>query len=401
MSIKRVVIGNKNTPKVRLAAGAGEPTRVLASMGVSSNATDVQTEFKKAKIAVESGADIVNDLSIIEPLGSELRKCLLEELNIPINSEPIFETCAEAFNKCGDALSFSLKDVLETIQRQAEQGIGIMTLHFAYSRQLAKQAAKSRRTIPITSRGGAILTSYMAKTGAENPYRVLFDEILDVLHRNRVVVSLGTVLRPGSICDGLDQLFLSELFEQRSFIEKATDRGVQLMVEGAGHLRIDQIEPYVKLSKEILLGAPLRSLGPTLCDCGTGYDHITGCIGAAIAATHGCDFVTCTTRAEHIGLPRARDIKEAVIAFKLAAYIADIVKKSDCSKDRVVSKARKTGDWKTIWREGLYGSDAESLHRKLNPTVFPGCSMCGRYCALRLTEKDITKLLDKSVNDVR
>jgi phosphomethylpyrimidine synthase len=188
-------------------------------------------------------------------------------------------------------------------------------------------------------------------------------------------LSLGTVLRPGSICDSLDEIFLEELRAQREFIRRAWQRGVQVMVEGAGHLRIDEVEKYVTLSKKIILGAPLRSLGPTLCDCGAGCDHITGSIGGAIAAMHGCDFLTCTTRAEHIGLPRFEDTREAVIAFRLAAHIADIVKLGDLTRDRVESQARRRGDWQTIWKESLFGTETQSLYYRLNPKPSRGCSM--------------------------
>lgn len=375
-------------------AGEGEATRVLASVGISSSVTDAKSELEKAKIAVNAGADIINDDSIVEPSGTELRRLLIDKLNVPINSEPIFETSAKSFLKNGDALSFDLKDLLATIRNQAKQGIDIMTLHFAYSRRLAKLVARSNRYIPIVSRGGAILTSYMAKKRVENPYRLAFDEIIDIVSKHNITLSLGTVLRPGSICDGLDQLFLEELCEQRSFIEIANEKGVQVMVEGAGHIRIDQVEDYVKLSKRIISGVPLRSLGPTVCDCAAGYDHITGSIGAALAAMYGCDFVTCTTRAEHIGLPRACDIREAIVAFRIAVHIGDIVKIGDLSKDKAVSKARVKCDWNKIWQEGLFGKDARTLYKQLNPTKFPGCSMCGQYCALRLTQKNLVDILE-------
>ena len=287
--------------------------------------------------------------------------------------------------------------MLNTIQKQAEQGVDVMTLHIAYNKRLAKKVARSERIIPLTSRSGAILTSYMLKTGNENPYGVLFDEILDILSANSVILSLGSAVRPASICDGLDELYFAELLEQREIVKKAWEKRVGVMVEAAGHIRIDQIEQYVKISKRLLHGAPLRSLGPTVCDIGAGYDHITGSIGAAVAATHGCDFLTCTTRTEHIGLPRIEDVKESVIAFKLAAYIGDTVKRGDTSRDKKVSEARKKCDWKTIWEESIYGEDAYALSKEINPLQSSACSMCGQYCALRLMSRNIEKLGKESL----
>ena len=389
--MKKVIIGNKNRPHIKLSAGEGEPTRVISAIGLSPNVADIETEFSKAQVAINAGADLIDEESIVEPHGSELRELLLTKLNIPISTVPLFETCAKAFRDTKDALSFDKSDVIDSIQRQAEQGVDVMTLHIAYNKRLAKMMAKSKRVIPLTSRSGAILTSYMMKTGKENPYRVLFDEILDILSANNVVLSLGTALRPGSICDGLDQPFFAELFEQSKIVDKAWQKGVSVMVEAAGHVRIDQVQSYVKLSKEILNGAPLRSLGPTVCDVGAGYDHITGSIGGAIAAMHGCDFLTCTTRAEHLGCPRVEDIKEAVIAFRLASYIGDTAKRGDISKDKLVSKARRKGNWQTIWKKSLFGTDARTLHKEINPLTSSACSMCGPYCALRLIEKTLKR----------
>ncbi len=360
---------------------------------MSPDATNVENEFKKAKIAADLGADLIDEESIVEPDGSKLRELILTKLNVPISTVPLFATIAEAFRETGNALSFKMDDVLHTIEKQAERGVDVMTIHAAYNRQLAKASSESNRVIPLTSRSGAIITSYMIKTGMDNPYRTAFDEILDILEANNVILSLGTALRPGSICDGLDQLFFEELFEQKRFVERAWKKGVGVMVEAAGHIRIDQVEHYVRLSKEILLGAPLRSLGPTVCDCGTGYDHITGSIGGAIAAMYGCDFLTCTSRTEHIGLPRLEDIKEAIVAFKLAAYIGDTAKRAEVSRDKSVSEARRAGDWRTVWQTSLFGADAQSLHKELNPISSRACSMCGQYCALRITEKNISELL--------
>jgi phosphomethylpyrimidine synthase len=226
----------------------------------------------------------------------------------------------------------------------------------------------------------------MLKRRRENPCRVILDEILSILSENHVVLSLGTALRPASVCDGLDDLYFAELFEQREIAEQAWAAGVPVIVEAAGHVRLDQIEIYVRLSKEILSGAPLRSLGPTPCDVGAGYDHITGSIGGAMASMYGCDFLTCTTRAEHLGLPRIEDLREAVVAFKLAAYVGSAARTGSTSRDRLVSRARSDGKWDDVWEHSLFGQDARHLHETLNPTSARTCSMCGRYCALRIAE---------------
>jgi phosphomethylpyrimidine synthase len=385
--LKKIIIGNKKWNRAKLSAGEGEPTRVIAAVGLSPDVTTMEDEFSKAKIALSAGADLIDEESIVEPDGSKLRELILNELDVGVSSVPLFETCAASFRNHDDALAFKRDDILNTIQTQAEQGVDVMTLHIAYNNELGKMVNHSQRIIPVTSRSGAILMAYMRRGRCENPYRILLDEILDILKANGVVLSLGTALRPASICDGLDELYFAELLEQSKIVRIAWEKGVAVMVEAAGHIRIDQIEQYVKVSKQILHGAPLRSLGPTTCDVGAGLDHITGSIGGAIAGMHGCDFLTCTTRAEHIGLPRAEDIEEAVSAFKLAAYIADTGKQNNVSKDALVSSARNKGDWKTVWKESLFGATAEQLSKELNPIHRDGCSMCGPYCALRLSKR--------------
>ncbi|QEE14895.1 phosphomethylpyrimidine synthase ThiC [Promethearchaeum syntrophicum] len=390
--MKKIIIGNKNRPNVQLSAGLGEPTRILSSIGLSPGVTNIETELKKARIAVEAGADIINDDSVVEPDGSKLRKLLYSEFSVPVNTEPIFSTSAQAFYERQNILDFDESDLLSTIKQHSEEGSDILTLHFAYSRKLAEKMANSNRIIPLTSRGGAIITRYMIEHGEENPYQKLRGKILDIVKKNNVTISLGTVLRPGSIVDGFDNLFIEELIEQRKFIKECWDLGIGVMVEGAGHIPLEQMQNYMSISKKIIMDAPYRSLGPTLCDCGAGYDHITGAIGAAVASMYGCDFITCTTKGEHVGLPRLKDVEEAVKAFKIAVYIGRSGKTSRYHLDRKISEARNLCLKEKIWKNSLFSNDVQSLDPQLNKNNIKTCSVCGPYCALKINLNNIRSM---------
>lgn len=383
-------IGNRRRPHIALTVGDGSPVRLLASLGLSPNSPDIKSEYEKAEAAAKAKADILNDDSIVEPLGRKLRKKIVKELQIPLNSEPIFSTSAAALQRLGNALRFSPKDLLETINQHAEDGVDIMTIHFAYSRRLMDSMATSARVIPMTSRGGAILSNYMINNKTENPYHEIIDDVLKILSEHNVTLSLGTVLRPASIVDGCDDLFVQELSELRLALEKAQSVGVNVMVEGAGHIGLSQIESYVQTCKQYSGGAPLRTLGPTTSDRMAGFDHISGCIGAAVAALHGCDLITCTTRAEHLGLPRKEDIVEAIEVFRVATSIGYAARQGDFTADHSVSAARRDLDWAGMWRKCLFAGKARALHAELNQgKVAKSCSICGQFCALTLGERCI------------
>jgi phosphomethylpyrimidine synthase len=385
-----IVIGNTRRG-VKLSGGTGCPVRLVASIGLSPHQTDPAGEVAKAHAAVAAGADIINDDSIVEPAGTALLERLLNEFQVPVNTEPIFDTVASAA-VTGDFLSFSVRDVVSTVEKHCRMGIDILTIHFAYSKRLAEMAAGSRRAIRTTSRGGALLTAYMARSGEENPYRVARDQVFDVLAAERVTLSLGTVLRPGSVTDGLDNLFTSELNAQAEFVDAALSRGIPVMVEGPGHVPATDVSRCVESMKAVANHIPVRLLGPTVCDCATGHDHIVGVVGAVFAILAGCEFLTCTPRSEHLGLPTVADVAEAVKAYRTVAYAVQQGPTEQFRRDLALSQARAKCDWEGMWSHSLFPEDGARLHSMLNAKTDGACTVCGRYCPLILADVSLLRI---------
>jgi len=387
-----IEIGNKKRDS-RLSAGLGNPTRLVASIGLSPDNSDPRTEVEKAHAAANAGADIINDDSIAEPMGTDLLAQLLDEIALPINTEPIFDTVATAALR-SDYLDFTVPEVVSTVEKHARMGIDIVTIHFAYSFRLAEMASTSNRVIPTTSRGGALITAYMSRTGKENPYREAISEIFDIIASYGVTLSLGTVLRPGSVVDGLDNLFIDELSSQIEIIEQAKERKIPVMVEGPGHVPYSSIKACIEKMKTTTGGLPVRLLGPTPCDCGTGHDHVVGAVGAVFAIMAGCDFLTCTPRSEHLGLPAVKDVEEAIKTYRLVSYILQDGPNQNFKRDHILSAARSECDWETIWKQSLFPEDGAELFRLRSSRTKGPCTVCGRYCPLVIGNSHLERIRD-------
>lgn len=391
LEMSRYDIKNKERNIKPLFVGTGEPTRIVTNIGLTPKVTDVDIEFKKALLAIESGSDIISDVSIDKNYRELLSK-LITKASVPIATVLLYGVCVNALKVNGSFISFKLKDIMKEIEYQAQLGIDIMTLHATLTNAILRQLKESKRLIKIPSRGGAFIAAYMIKNNQENPLYDYFEDILDIVKDYDVTISIGSSLRPGSIVDGLDKFYLQEIQIQGELVEIALKKGVRVMVEGIGHLTADMIPIAIRLQKEICHGVPLRPL-PICTDRAAGYDHIAASIAATLCALNGADILSVITRGEHIGLPRTQDIVEGVKAFKIAAHIADIVKLNKLEDDQKISEARNMRKWEEIFKHALYPEDAKKLHEILSQSILSeeSCSMCGSLCALRIVNTYLKK----------
>lgn len=374
-------------PKV-CAIGKGLTTKVNANLGLSKGYSDIETEMKKMYVAVDSGADTIMDLST-GPLLTKLRKKILSACPVPLGTVPVYEV---ACGKKKAFISAAENDFIDVIQKQAEEGVDFFTIHSGITLELARLAAKKERLLNIVSRGGVLLAEWMSNNNRENPFLSRFDDILDIAKRYDIVLSLGDSLRPGSILDATDGLQISELIILGDLQKRALAKGVQVMIEGPGHVPLDEIEANVILQKSICNGAPFYVLGPLVTDAAPGYDHIVGAIGGAIAAWHGADFLCYVTPAEHVSLPGVSDVREGVIASKIAAHAADIVKKipSALARDKNISKARAERNWNRQFKLAIDPEKPKEARKLSNPKQEDICTMCGEYCSIKIMEEKIT-----------
>ncbi|MFH1552104.1 MAG: phosphomethylpyrimidine synthase ThiC [Candidatus Omnitrophota bacterium] len=369
------------------AIGKGMTTKVNANLGLSPGYSSIDRELKKTEVALAAGADTVMDLST-GPLLGKLRKKILSTCPVPLGTVPIYELACEKKRKF---ISMKEDDFVSVIQKQAEEGVDFFTVHSGITLEAARIAAGNPRILNIVSRGGALLASWMMANRRENPFLSRFDDIMDIAKKYDVVLSLGDSLRPGAISDATDRLQVQELLVLGELQERALFRGVQVMIEGPGHVPLDQIEANVRLQKSICHGAPFYVLGPLVTDAAPGYDHIVGAIGGAIAAWHGADFLCYVTPAEHLCLPDIEDVRQGVIASKIAAHAADIVKNipSAVRRDKEISKARAVRDWEKQFKLSLDPERPSKVRKLSRPRESDVCTMCGEYCSIKIAEKSL------------
>ncbi|MFH1837511.1 MAG: phosphomethylpyrimidine synthase ThiC [Candidatus Omnitrophota bacterium] len=371
------------------AIGKGLTTKVNANIGISTESSTIDNEMEKMRVAVKAGADAVMDLSTGPDL-EILRKKILSECPVPLGTVPIYEL---ACMKTKNFLSMKEDDFVAIVQKQAEEGVDFFTIHSGITLEIMKIVEKDERIMNIVSRGGALLGSWMIENRRENPFFSRFDDILDICREYDITLSLGDSLRPGAISDATDRLQIQELLILGDLQKRALEGGVQVIIEGPGHVPLDQIETNVKLQKSICNGAPFYVLGPLVTDAAPGYDHITGAIGGAIAAWHGADFLCYVTPAEHLRLPNADDVRRGVMASRIAAHAGDIVKgvPSAIKRDNDISKARAKRDWKTQFALSLDPEVSESMRKEAEPKTPDVCTMCSEYCSIKVTEDTLKK----------
>jgi phosphomethylpyrimidine synthase len=367
--------------------GQGLKTKVNANIGTSSDFGDIDTELEKLRVAVESGADTVMDLSTGGDI-SAIRRAIIAASTLPIGTVPVYQAGIKAINNHGAIVKMSVEDIFNAIEEHARDGVDFITVHCGVTRAAVDRLRQQGRVADVVSRGGAFHIGWMLHNDAENPLYEHYDRLLEIAKGYDVTLSLGDGMRPGCLADATDQAQIAELLAIGELVKRAREAGVQAMVEGPGHLPLNHIEANVKLEKAICKGAPFYVLGPLVTDIAAGYDHITGAIGGAIAAAAGADLLCYVTPAEHLSIPDPEDVREGVIASRIAAHAADIVKgvKGAAELDKRMAIARKKLDWEEQARLSLNPTLARRVHAK-HMTVGKACSMCGQFCAMELVEK--------------
>jgi phosphomethylpyrimidine synthase len=367
--------------------GEGLSTKVNANIGTSSDFGSINTELAKLKVAVAAGADAVMDLSTGGDIPA-VRRAILAASSATIGTVPIYQAGIGAINRYGAIVKMTADELFASIEENARDGVDFVTVHCGVTQSAISRLKKQGRVADVVSRGGAFLIGWMLHNEKENPLYEQYDRLLEIAREYDVTLSLGDGMRPGCIADATDRAQIEELLTLGELVRRAWDAGVQVIVEGPGHLPLNQIETNVRLQKAICKGAPFYVLGPLVTDIGAGHDHITGAIGGAIAASAGVDFLCYVTPSEHLAIPDIDDVREGVIASRIAAHAADIVKgvKGAAERDRQMSLARKKLDWEEQARLALDPERARRVHRE-RATSGSACSMCGGYCAMDLVAK--------------
>jgi len=373
---------------VPLGIGEGLRTKINANVGTSADLCDLNLEVEKAKIAVKYGADTVMDLSTSGNL-DEIRKAILNAVNVPIGTVPIYQTAIEAAKNKGTIINMDEDDIFNTIERHAKDGVDFMTVHCGVTQQIIKRIAKHPRLIGIVSRGGTFLAAWILHHNKENPLYANFDYLLEIAKKYDFALSLGDGLRPGCIFDATDWPQVQELLTIGELVERARAADVQAIVEGPGHLPLNQIESNVQLEKSVCKGAPFYVLGPVITEIAPGYDHIVGAIGGTLAGLAGADFLCYLTPAEHLGLPTLEDVKEGVVVTKIAAHAVDIVKLGSkaATRDLTMAKARASLNWKKQIENALDSERAKKIRGRIRLKSPETCSMCSQYCAIKILKE--------------
>lgn len=363
--------------------GGGLRTKINVNLGISGDCKNYDVEMQKVEMAVKFGAEAIMDLSNYGKTNT-FRRELIQKSPAMIGTVPMYDAIGYLEK---DLLEITAEDFLKVVRAHAEEGVDFMTIHAGINRRAVEAFMRDKRKMNIVSRGGSLLFAWMMMTGKENPFYEYYDEVLDILREYDVTISLGDALRPGCIDDSSDAGQISELIELGNLTKRAWEKDVQVMVEGPGHMAMDEIVANMKMQKRICHNAPFYVLGPIVTDVAPGYDHITSAIGGAIAAASGADFLCYVTPAEHLRLPDLEDVKEGIIASKIAAHAADIAKGVPNARawDNEMAEARHKVDWEEMFRLSMDEEKARRYFESTPPSDRHTCSMCGKMCAVRTT----------------
>lgn len=377
----------RHAPASPSGIGRGLRTKVNVNLGTSRDFPSLADELRKVRISLDYGADTLMDLSTGGDL-RKIRRAILARTPLPLGTVPIYQAAVKAIARRRSIVDMTEDDLFEAVESQAEEGVDFMTVHAGLTLKAVDRLKKQGRVADVVSRGGAFHLAWMLHNGRENPFYAAFDRLLAIARRHDVTLSLGDGLRPGSILDATDRPQIEELLTLGELVRRARDAGVQVMVEGPGHVPLDEVETNVKLQKRVCEGAPFYVLGPLVTDIAPGYDHIVGAIGGALAAAAGADFLCYVTPAEHLGLPTMDDVREGLIASRIAAHAADIVKGVSGVRERdlALSRARKRLDWKAQQALALDPRKFDAVRRR-RKTRTAACSMCGEFCAMRIVSE--------------
>ena len=386
-----IIPANVNHTNLKpMGIGRKLKTKINANIGNSSLSSDICAELRKLEICLEFGADTVMDLSTDGDLDA-IRSAIIEHSSVPVGTVPMYEILKEA----KEVTNITNELILSVLEKQARQGVSYFTIHAGFLREFLPLVKK--RKMGIVSRGGSLSASYMSKLNRQNPFYEIFDQILEICAKYDVSLSLGDGLRPGCLYDATDEAQLSELKVLGELTLRAWEKDVQVMIEGPGHVPLNQIEYNMKIEQELCHDAPFYVLGPLVSDIGAGYDHITSAIGGTMAAYHGASMLCYVTQKEHLGLPNENDVREGIVAHKIAAHAADVAlgKAGAIEKDHAMSDARYTFDWNKQFELSFDPKKARELHDESLPEdAFKSahfCSMCGpKFCAYKIS-KDLEK----------
>lgn len=394
---KVVIPANKNHKNLDPeGVGQGLRTKINVNLGISKDCYNIDRELKKAKKAIEMKAEAIMDLSCFGKT-QEFRKKLIDMSPAMIGTVPMYDAVGFYDKELKD---LTAEDLLKVVETHAKDGVDFLTIHVGMNKETANVFKRNKRLMNLVSRGGSLLYAWMQLNDKENPFYENFDKVLDICEKYDVTISLGDACRPGAIKDSTDPSQIMELIVLGELTKKAWERNVQIIIEGPGHMTLDEIETNMKLEKKLCHGAPFYVLGPIVTDIAPGYDHITNAIGGAIAATYGADFLCYVTPAEHLRLPNLEDMKEGIIASKIAAHAADLAKGISKARewDDEMSKARRELNWEKMFKLSIDEEKARKYRESSIPEDEHTCTMCGKMCAVR----NMNKVMDgKNINVLR
>ncbi|HEC78740.1 MAG TPA: phosphomethylpyrimidine synthase ThiC [candidate division WOR-3 bacterium] len=385
-----VLIKNKKHRIKPLLIGEGLRVKINANIGTSPDISSLKYELKKLKAAVDAGADTVMDLSTGGNI-NRIRKEIINASGVPVGTVPIYQVAIDARKKRRSFLDASVDEIFDVIEQHLDDGVDFITVHCGVTRESIRGLKRKKRVCGIVSRGGSMMVEWMAYNKRENPLYEYYDRLLKLAKKYNATLSLGDGLRPGAIADATDRYQIKELIVIGELVRWARDEDVSVMVEGPGHVPINEIEANIRLEKTICEGAPFYVLGPLVTDVGAGYDHIVSAIGGALAAYYGADYLCYVTPSEHLGLPDVDEVREGVIAARLAAHAADIARGNSKAKKRdlELSRARYALDWRQMLNLLIDKKKAEKIFKRSPSKSNMTCTMCGEFCAMKKTKEVI------------
>lgn len=378
---KLVIPANRNRRRRVVGIGKGLRTKVNASIGTSTDIADSAMEVEKAIVAEKYGADTLMDLSVGGDIAG-IRKAVMDAISLPIGTVPLYEAFALAIEKYGAAVNMPAELLFEITEKQCEEGVAFMAIHCGINRKTVEMLRKQHyRYGGLVSKGGSYMVAWMEHNNKENPLYEHFDRVVSILKKHDTVLSLGNGFRAGAIHDSTDRVQIQELLINCELAELGREQGCQTMVEGPGHIPINEIEANIIMEKKMSGESPFYMLGPITTDIAPGYDHITAAIGAALSSSYGADFICYVTPSEHLGLPFPEDVREGVIASRIAAHIGDMIKHKNMSADKAMAKARRDMSWETQFSLCIDAERAREIKAKRGNGSDHSCTMCGKFCA--------------------
>lgn len=384
-----------------IGIGEGLLVKINANIGSSKKVCNIQNELEKAKIAVKYGADTVMDLStgVTENDVKQIRENILDEVKVPIGTVPIYQSALRALEKRGAIINFDEDDLFNVVEEQAKEGVDFFTIHVGVTKSIVNYLKEHPRTMGVVSRGGTFLAAWILENDLENPFNKNYDYLLELAEKFDFTLSLGDGMRPGCIFDSTDYAQMQELMEISKLVKRAWDKNIQVMVEGPGHIPANEIERNIKIMKSVCNGAPFYVLGPLVTDIAPGYDHLVSAIGGVLAGLAGADYLCYVTPSEHLALPDKEEVKQGVIASKIAAHAVNIARygKKASKWDFKMDTARKDLNWEEMIKQSIDPDLSKEKHYRNGNNNDDVCSMCGEFCAIKILREALEKKASKNL----